>query len=888
MVCRLSRVKVLITALMGIAMATQTFAGKNYVLSALRTTDKKIKVKLRMRFSGEATPESIQIFDYESDKPVKIESVKARGSTLIVKTAEPMLPYRNYRVRLADQRGKGVVAQFDDRYLNSFYSDKPLGVNIEGKYTVFRLFAPRAKSVKLVLYKSIRDKKGKEYDMVRDKDGVWELKLRGRYFGKLYGYRVDGPKGKGEMFDPKIVVADPYSFALATFQKYRQHHRSIIVNMKKYNWRGDKPIGLDQRDAIIYECHIRDMTAHPSSGVPRKIRGTYKGFIKKIPYIKELGVNAVEFLPINEFDEIEAPYMDRKADVLNTWNPYERNHWGYMTTCYFAPEGYYSWGRLDKGKWIAYKGKQVNEYRDLIRALHKNGIAVIMDVVYNHVSQYDINPLKYIDSKYYFWRDEKGGWRGSSGCGNDFKTDRPMARRLIVDAIKFWMTQYHVDGFRFDLATMIDWGTIEEIVKEAKKINPKVILIAEPWGGGKYDLGGFSKRGMGAWNDRIRNTIRGGANATYKASSGFAFGRASESDLKNSVKGWPGIFKNPAHSVNYIESHDNNTFGDFIRLGNADIIAFISVDDYFDKIDKAIEKIKKAGIDNADEVISYLNEAKKKLKDISQKIKTGKLTSKQVKKLLKDYNKTLRPAKKAIGSVIKSEKDKKKRRKLISLMKAVRKATISSSRIPELLKVTPDMVNKFVKLTEKQLKQHKVSALLLLTCQGAVMLHEGQEYARSKIVFPPKPMPKKWPRDKAKPWTIDHDSYEKDNETNWLNYEQVKINKSLFEYYKGLIALRKKYRAFRWTPSNAIKFLKAKKRVQASIGWLLPKSASKDKYDIVVVVNGNHKKSATFKLPDGNWYPVVTPEKAGTKPIGKAISGEVSLEPITGMVLIKK
>ena len=212
----------------------------------------------------------------------------------------------------------------------------------------------------------------------------------------------------------------------------------------------------------------------------------------------------------------------------------------------------------------------------MVKEFHKAGIAVIMDVVYNHVSEYDQNCFKLTDKKYYFQLDEDQKFRTTSGCGNDFKSERPMARRLILDSVKYWMTEYHIDGFRFDLATILDWKTIALIIKEAKAINPDVIIIAEPWGGGKYDPAKFSRYGWAAWNDQFRNAIKG---QNPENGQGFIFGKYWDFNNIDTIKRYicgnlvqdGGLFRQPGHSVNYLASHDDHTFGDFIRIGNGDV-----------------------------------------------------------------------------------------------------------------------------------------------------------------------------------------------------------------------------------------------------------------------------------------------------------------------------
>jgi len=661
--------------------------------------------------------------------------------------------------------------------LNSFYIDKELGCFWDQRETFFRLFAPQAKWVKLILFEKYEDEKGAEYDMSRIGDGVWECRLPGFYFGQYYGYRLDRPTDETEKFNPNLLISDPYSKAVATRNEYRHRGKTLILDTSQYDWQGDSPLQHKLEDLIIYECHIRDMTAHPSSGVSSKLAGSYKGLITKnikggLEYIKSLGVNAVEFLPVHDFGNVEYPYGVPVNGIINTWNPYARNHWGYMTSHFFAPESYYaSEQTLDPGGVCGLDGRQVFEFKDVVRAFHKKNIAVILDVVYNHVSQYDLNCFKHIDKNYYFQLNEDQTFCSASGCGNDFRTNRPMSRRLIVDSIKYWMREYHVDGFRFDLAAMIDWETIDEILTEARKINPDVILIAEPWGGGGYKPAEFSKHGWAAWNDQIRNGVKG---QNPVNAQGFIFGKYFENNNLETIKRYilgnlvkdGGLFKEKSHSVNYLESHDDHTFGDFIRIGLGDI----TEDQY-------------------------------------------------------------------VGG-------------------------------------TPNEQ----KLTPKQLALNKLGALILFTSQGPLMIHEGQEYARSKVIAPTIVPDNHVGR-------IDHNSYNKDNETNWLNFEHPELNRELVDFYKGLIKLRKEHPAFRRSRKSDITFFNHK--IPLVTSFLINKDGSGDKNNFFVLLNANMEKKAEFYLPDGEWQVVVDTERAGTETLRQIKGNKIKLAPSSGMVLLQ-
>ena len=668
--------------------------------------------------------------------------------------------------------------QKKQKEFDKFYSDLPdrqagkrLGSFVENGKTYFRLFTPNAEKVSLLTFEKPEQTKGKEFQMMRDENGVWETSLDGELYGLFYGFKVCHP---GTPCIEDIVCVDPYAKAVATFQTYFSPRRAIVVKEGNYLWEGDEWIQRDWRDLIIYEMHIRDMTEHPSSGVTE--RGTYKGLVEKgkvggIDYIKNLGINTVELLPSHEFANIEIPFKDSLNGKFNNWNPYERNHWGYMTAAFFAPESYYSENvrELEWEKWSGGDAKAVNDFKDMVKAFHKEGIAVIMDVVYNHISEYEIGNLKQIDKDYYFRLDEKGNYIQQSGCGNDLRTEAPMVRRMIVESILYWMKEYHIDGFRFDLGKLIDWETIEEIIFEAKKINPYVVFVCEPWGGG-YDPAGFSVRGWGAWNDQIRNGIKG---ENPFDGHGWIFGKWYGNNNPNRIKSYVngtltkdtlGLFQKPEHSVNYLESHDGYSLGDFIRLGLGDV--------------------------KRDEII----------KDLDKKIK----------------------------------------------------------------------------LTPEQLKLNKLAALFLFTSRGITMISEGQEFARSKVI------PFNESEQDPQKGMIDHNSYDKDNETNYINYNHVKINQELFNYYKGLIGIRKKFETFRRAENKNVHFINVKENPFA-FGY------STDYADehFLVLFNANTKLQHEFILPEGEWQVFADENQAGVQPM-RTVQQKVTINYSSGMILKKE
>jgi pullulanase/glycogen debranching enzyme len=626
--------------------------------------------------------------------------------------------------------------------------------------------------VTLILYERHTDVNGRELPLTKDDDGVWEISVAENLTGSYYGYRVSGPQEQNLEFDPSVVLADPYSHAVVTKNNYRHAGRSIILS-HDYDWEGDTWMSTPMEDLIIYEMHVRDMSAHPSSGITH--RGTYAGMTERgkaggLDYLLDLGINAVELLPVQDFANIELPYMDESTTIMNSWNPYERNHWGYMPTYFFAPESYYATGAsLNRDGYCGIDGRQVREFKDMVKRLHRHGVAVIMDVVFNHVSQYDYNPLKYIDADYYFRKDANGNFLSKSGCGNDLKTERPMVRRMIIDSITHWMTEYHIDGFRFDLAYLIDEVTRREILKAARRINPNVYIIAEPWGDG-YDPPGFSRIGWAAWNDRFRNGVKG---QNPFDNPGFIFGEWEGGNniesLKSYVNGYTvstgGFFQEKAHSVNYLESHDDHTLGDFIRIALGDV-------------------------DENDNILD---------------------------------------------------------------------------------------ADRHASLTHEQLKRNKLAALFLLTSQGPSMMHAGQEFARSKVIA-------KTDVPDNHAGRIDHNSYEKDDETNYIDYQHQQMNDALVEYYRGLISARKMHPAFRRSDPDDIRFLNSANAF--GLGYHIDSASSGDTHAFVVLMNGDAVNQATFALPEGLWDVIVDAESVVDKGvIISGIEGNITIPPATGMIL---
>jgi glycogen operon protein len=376
-----------------------------------------------------------------------------------------------------------------------------------------------------------------------------------------YGYRFDGPfvPHEGHRFDPEAVLLDPYAKVIsgrdvwgeADYTGTPYIHRGQLV-LDDYDWGIDHPPQLPIEDLVIYEMHVRGLTRHPSSGARHP--GTFAAIRDKIPYFKELGVNCLELMPIFEFDEFE-------YDGINPLTG-ERlvNYWGYSSIGFFAPKaGYAATGPL---------GMQVDELKTLIRDLHRNGIEVILDVVFNHTAEGNERgptiSFRGIDNKTYYMLTPDGSYLNFSGTGNTMNCNNPVVRQLVLDCLRYWVYEYHIDGFRFDLASIL--GRDQDGIPLA---NPPILemmahdpvlaqckLIAEAWdAGGLYQVGTFPDYGRWAeWNGKYRDTIR----RFLKGDAGFLW------EVANRLQGSPDLYydRGASASINFITAHDGFTLYD--------------------------------------------------------------------------------------------------------------------------------------------------------------------------------------------------------------------------------------------------------------------------------------------------------------------------------------
>jgi len=425
------------------------------------------------------------------------------------------------------QGGEGVPLR-PGAFFYRLESRAKLGALVNGNETVFRLFAPRARRVDLCVCARLEDQATPHrYAMTKRADHTWDVTLTQNLHGWFYWYLVDGPNDAFGHFDPTMRVLDPY--ALATVSR---HGPGIVVDRSTLA-PADRSFATPAwQDLVIAEAHVRDLTTHAPVKLKPDERLGFTGLRKWVEspefYLHHLGVNAVELQPIQEAD-------NRNRDDYQ---------WGYMTANYFAPASAFS---LQPEK-----ASGIREFQDLVAAFHRRGMAVILDVVYNHVGE--PAHLLFVDKLYYFEVEPDGKLSNWSGCGNDLRASSAMALRLIIDSCVHLIETFGVDGFRFDLADLVGLEPLKQIEKALKRVKPDVILIAEPWSFRGHIGGALRDTGWASWNDGYRNFVRD-----------FVRGGGTREGYEYFLKGSPWHYaKWPAQTVNYTESHDDRTWIDVI------------------------------------------------------------------------------------------------------------------------------------------------------------------------------------------------------------------------------------------------------------------------------------------------------------------------------------
>src|SRR5215813_12200645 len=449
----------------------------------------------------------------------------------------------------------------------------PLGAVLEEHGVNFSLFSRSAAAVELLLFDRVDDARPARVIGIDPTTNLtyhyWHVFVPGLEAGQIYGYRVGGrfdPK-TGARFDPSKVLLDPYGLGVVFPANYSrdaargqddnaaQAMKSVVVDSSAYDWEGDSPLNRPSTQTIIYEMHVRGFTRHPSSGIAENLRGTYAGLVEKIPYLKQLGITAVELLPVFQFDAQDCP-------------PGRVNYWGYSPISFFAPHRAYSSRQDPLGP--------IDEFRDMVKALHRAGIEVILDVVFNHTAEGDQNgptlSFRGIDNAtYYILEQDRSRYANFSGTGNTLNANNPIVRRMICDSLRYWVQEMHVDGFRFDLASILTRDASGDPMPnppvlwdiESDPVLAGTKLIAEAWdAAGLYQVGTFIGDAWKEWNGRFRDDVR----------SFFRCDDDSAGRLADRILGSPEVYgheeREAEQSVNFVTSHDGFTLNDLVSYNS--------------------------------------------------------------------------------------------------------------------------------------------------------------------------------------------------------------------------------------------------------------------------------------------------------------------------------
>ncbi|WP_339274194.1 type I pullulanase [Paenibacillus sp. FSL W8-0426] len=662
------------------------------------------------------------------------------------------------------------------------YEGNDLGLTYTRAASTFKLWAPTARQVTLLIFdeqgtygedgRVTEHEGGISHTMTRSAEGIWSLRLEGDWNSHYYMYRLVHEDGR------VAIAPDPYAHAVTA-----NGQRTAIIDMDATNpadWENDaRPAFLHPIDAVVYELHVRDFSSDPQADIPFK--GKYLAFAASgltdrdgnaigVDHLAELGITHVHLMPVADYQTVDELLL---ADA----GPHERlpYNWGYDPQHYNVPEGSYSTDPRDPST-------RIREFKTMVQSLHRQGIRVVLDVVYNHTFSVNEGPFDRIVPGYYYRYWENGTLSNGSGVGNELATERPMVRKYILDSLLHWAEEYHVDGFRFDLMGLIDTDTMNELTRELKeRIDPAILIYGEPWTGGDSPLnrktlkGAQRGQGFAVFNDHFRGAIKGDSDGAGK---GFATGAGGkEKDIVAGVAGAIDDFTiTPAETINYVTAHDN------LNL--------------WDKIATTMNLRPQLGFPEWQG---------------GQPVGGGSAES------------------------------------------AVRAAD------PYRLVDEEDV------LECDMVRRSLLSSGIVLTSQGIPFLHAGDEMLRSKFG--------------------DQNSYRSDDVVNSIVWKNKSRFRAVFDYYRGLIQLRRTHPAFRMIHADQIRkhlqFLRAEGQM---VVFMLKDGANKDSWNRIVVIYNASAQPQPLTLPEGTWHVVVNDRRAGTEAID-SVQGTVLVERLSLMVL---
>lgn len=631
------------------------------------------------------------------------------------------------------------------------YEGQDLGLTYTPAQSTFKVWSPPAASMQLHLYDQGADgTRLATHEMEQDNDGVWKATVNGDLAGKFYTFQATI---KGQQMDE---VPDPYVKTVGINGK-----RGMVVDLATTNpegWEQDQRPPLAQpTDVIIYELHVRDVSMHPNSGISNK--GKYLGLVESgtrtaagdatgLDHMVELGITHVHILPAYDYVSIDESKLGE-----NKYN------WGYDPLNYNTPEGGYSSDPADGAV-------RVREFKQMVKAFHDKGIRVILDVVYNHTGPTEKSNFNQLVPGYYYRQDSLGNFSNASACGNETASERAMMRKFIIESVKYWATEYHLDGFRFDLMGIHDIETMNQVSAALHEIDPSILVYGEGWTAGDSPLPADQQalkantkklNGVAAFSDDIRDAIKGhvfthDAKAFVSAKPGLEesikFGIVASTEhpqvnydsVNYSNAPWA---NHPTQTVTYVSCHDNHTLWDRLQIS-----------------------------------------------------------------------------------------------------------------CPESSEA-------------ERIAMHKLAGAIVLTSQGISFLHAGVDLLRTKNGV--------------------ENSFESPDSINQIDWSRKTKYRDVFEYFQGLIALRKKHPAFRMPTTEMVQqhlqFLELEE--DNLVGYTISGNANGDSWeDILVLFNGN-KTSKEIKIPDGKWTIVVHGNQVNEKGLGQVKSGKIKVAAHSALILYK-
>ena len=556
------------------------YDAKGMIVSAEMTDFNTITVKLNKALTIDKPADAVSV------EGVKIKDVKASGNTVTITTSDNLDVTKAYKVTIEDYGTQnvslGAVVRsdaFDKKYA---YDGDDLGVTYKAEKSTFKLWAPTATKVTLRLYADSTDPKAAQTDAVTleksGKKGVWTFAVDKDLKDYAYDYELTFADGTVN------TSADPYATAAVA-----NGERSVVLSGKEKGDAGKRMASFSKpTDAIITEANVRDMTINPNSGVSEANRGKYLGFVEEgttvdgkqgaastgIDYLKSLGVTHVQIMPVYDYGSV-----DETGDLSYG----AQYNWGYDPENYNVPEGSYSSDPSDPSA-------RVKEMKQMVSGLHKNGLYVVMDVVYNHVYNASEHAFNKTVPGYYFRYDANGNLTNGSGCGNDVASERAMARKYIVDSVKYWATEYNVDGFRFDLMGLIDQTTMNQVRAALDEIDPSILVIGEGWdmtdaiGNQETTQPNASKvKGVAFFNDSLRDAIKG--SVFSDEDTGFIAGKADKENLiATNVLGC----NNKREGIDE-NGHCNNGTADTNYGGADQVVQYVEIHDNLTLYDKLVK-----------------------------------------------------------------------------------------------------------------------------------------------------------------------------------------------------------------------------------------------------------------------------------------------------------